>query len=123
MLYWSPAGSLGRLPMTHYTRPVFTITVAANLVGVSPQTLRRWERAGLLSPLREGPRRRRLYSWRDIERAQEIRYLVVRRRLPLKAVRAHLRLAAARRLVAVLPRIGSRTGTPLVPPIALAIPR
>jgi DNA-binding transcriptional MerR regulator len=109
--------------MPQLSRPVFTISVAANLVGVSPQTLRRWERVGLLSPLREGPRRLRLYSWRDIERAQEIRYLVVRKRLPLKAVRAHLRLAAARRLVAVLPRIGSRPGTPLAPPIALAIPR
>lgn len=109
--------------MTHFTRPLFTISVAANLVGVSPKTLRRWERFGLLSPRREGRRRLRLYSWQDIERAQEIRYLVVRKRLPLRVVRAQLRMAAARRLMAVLPRIGSRSGTPLVPPIALAIPR
>lgn len=70
--------------------PVFTVGVVGTLVGVSPSTIRRWEVRGLIAPRREGRTSRRLYSWRDVERLQEIRYLVTRRRIRLRDVRLHL---------------------------------
>jgi MerR family transcriptional regulator/heat shock protein HspR len=55
---------------------VFVISVAAELVGVHPQTLRLYERKGLVRPKRStsstSPRR---YSARDIERLREIQEL------------------------------------------------
>ncbi|HEX9532687.1 MAG TPA: MerR family transcriptional regulator [bacterium] len=106
------------------THPVFTVGVAGSLVGVSPQTLRKWERHGLLSPVREGHQRRRLYSWRDIERAQQIRYLVIRKHIPLRDVKLQLRLASVRKAPAAVAHGDGRVGAPpLVPRLALAIPR
>ena len=51
--------------------PVYVISVAAELTGLHPQTLRTWERLGLVSPGRTGGGGRR-YSWRDIEQLREI---------------------------------------------------
>src|SRR5437660_453384 len=68
--------------MKQQTNPFFTVSVASSLVGVSPQTLRKWEQHGLIYPVREGRSRRRLYSWQDIERAQQIRYFVIRKQHP-----------------------------------------
>lgn len=51
--------------------PVYAISVAAQLAGLHPQTLRQYDRLGLLSPTRVGGRNR-LYSSRDIARLQEI---------------------------------------------------
>src|SRR2546427_11089963 len=76
--------------MKQQTNPFFTVSVAGSLVGVTPQTLRKWEQHGLIYPVREGRSRRRLYSWRDIERAQQIRYLVIRKHVPLRDVRMQL---------------------------------
>jgi DNA-binding transcriptional MerR regulator len=70
--------------------PLFTVGVVSSLVGISSSTIRHWEAEGLIAPLREGRNRRRLYSWRDVERLQEIRYLVTRRRIRLRDVRLHL---------------------------------
>jgi MerR family transcriptional regulator/heat shock protein HspR len=50
---------------------VFVISVAAELTGLHPQTLRGYDRLGLVSPGRSGGGGRR-YSWRDIERLREI---------------------------------------------------
>ena len=47
----------------------FVISVAARLLGVHPQTLRYYERAGLITPSRSRGNIR-LYSARDIERPQ-----------------------------------------------------
>ena len=52
-------------------RPVYAISVAAELAELHPQTLRQYERLGLVSPQRVKGRNR-LYSARDIERLQEI---------------------------------------------------
>ena len=52
-------------------RPVYAIPVAAELAELHPQTLRQYERLGLVSPQRVKGRNR-LYSARDIERLQEI---------------------------------------------------
>lgn len=50
---------------------VFVISVAAELSGLHPQTLRTYERVGLITPGRTGGGGRR-YSFRDIERLREI---------------------------------------------------
>jgi MerR family transcriptional regulator, heat shock protein HspR len=55
-------------------RAVFVISVAAELAGVHPQTLRIYERKGLLHPKRTAKNSRR-YSERDIERLREIQEL------------------------------------------------
>ena len=51
--------------------PVYVISVAAELTGLHPQTLRAYERMGLIQPGRTGGGGRR-YSHRDIERLREI---------------------------------------------------
>jgi MerR family transcriptional regulator, heat shock protein HspR len=55
-------------------RAVFVISVAAELAGVHPQTLRIYERKGLVEPQRTVGRSRR-YSDRDIHRLQRIQEL------------------------------------------------
>lgn len=51
--------------------PVYVISVAAQLTGLHPQTLRTYDRLGLVSPGRTGGGGRR-YSWRDIELLREV---------------------------------------------------
>ncbi|MFW6772885.1 heat shock protein transcriptional repressor HspR [Nocardioides sp. CPCC 205120] len=50
---------------------VFVISVAAELTGLHPQTLRAYERMGLITPGRTGGGGRR-YSARDIDRLRDI---------------------------------------------------
>lgn len=59
--------------------PLYTMAVAARLTRMHPQTLRKYERAGLLRPAREGAQR--LYSAANIRRLRRIRYLVEERGL------------------------------------------
>jgi MerR family transcriptional regulator/heat shock protein HspR len=54
---------------------VYTIAVASRLTGMHPQTLRKYERAGLLRPARQAGNQR-LYSEADIRRLRRIQYLV-----------------------------------------------
>jgi len=54
--------------------PVFVISVAAQLSGLHPQTLRAYDRLGLVSPGRTAGHGRR-YSSRDIERLHEVQRL------------------------------------------------
>jgi MerR family transcriptional regulator, heat shock protein HspR len=51
--------------------PVYAISVAAQIAGLHPQTLRQYDRLGLVSPGRTGGRNR-LYSLRDIARLREV---------------------------------------------------
>ncbi len=51
--------------------PIYVISVAARLVEMHPQTLRYYERAGLLKPTRSSGKIR-LYSQREIERLRKI---------------------------------------------------
>ncbi len=60
--------------MTETTRAVFVISVAAELAGMHPQTLRIYERRGLLDPFRT-PGGTRRYSQEDIEQLQLIQEL------------------------------------------------
>lgn len=55
-------------------RAVYIISVAAELAGVHPQTLRMYERKGLLRPKRTSGNTRR-YSERDIDRIRSIQEL------------------------------------------------
>ena len=55
----------------HHSRAVYVISVAAELAGVHPQTLRIYERKGLLEPARTAGGNRR-YSDEDIERLRRI---------------------------------------------------
>ena len=54
--------------------PCYVISVAAKLVELHPQTLRRYEEIGLVKPVRASGRR--LYSPRDLERLRKINRLV-----------------------------------------------
>ncbi len=58
-------------------RGVYIISVAAELAGVHPQTLRIYERKGLLRPARTAGNTRR-YSERDIQRLRTIQRLTQR---------------------------------------------
>jgi MerR family transcriptional regulator/heat shock protein HspR len=60
--------------MTEVTRAVFVISVASELAGMHPQTLRIYERKGLIDPYRT-PGGTRRYSQDDIERLQLIQEL------------------------------------------------
>jgi MerR family transcriptional regulator, heat shock protein HspR len=70
--------------------PVYVISVAAELIGCHPRTLRIYEERGLLSPMRR--RRIRLYSERDIQRVRMIRFLTEERGLNLAGVRMVLEI-------------------------------
>lgn len=60
--------------MPEFHQAVYVISVAAELAGVHPQTLRIYERKGLLSPARTGGGSRR-YSAADIEDLRRIQQL------------------------------------------------
>lgn len=51
--------------------PVYVISVAAELTGLHPQTLRSYERMGLITPGRTGGGGRR-YSWNDIQMLRQV---------------------------------------------------
>jgi MerR family transcriptional regulator/heat shock protein HspR len=51
--------------------PVFAIAAAAELAGMHPQTLRQYDRLGLVSPTRTAGQSRR-YSLRDVAQLREI---------------------------------------------------
>src|SRR5687768_10461823 len=67
------------------------ISVAADLVGMHPQTLRLYEARGLVRPSRT-PGGTRLYSERDLERLRLIQRLTTELGLNLAGVEAVLRL-------------------------------
>jgi MerR family transcriptional regulator/heat shock protein HspR len=93
-------------------RAVYVISVAAELAGVHPQTLRIYERKGLLDPARTGGGSRR-YSDADIAQLQRIQDLtaagcnlegvrrIVRLEAELAAVRAELERVRAEASAAV----------------------
>jgi len=62
------------MPIHGPDEPVYTIGVMARLVGVSPQTLRTWERETLICPYRTGTNNR-LYTENDFHQLIRIRDL------------------------------------------------
>jgi MerR family transcriptional regulator/heat shock protein HspR len=75
-------------------RAVYVISVAAELAGVHPQTLRIYERKGLVDPARTGGGSRR-YSDADIERLRKIQELTA----------DGLNLAGVKRVLALQARV------------------
>ncbi len=69
-------------------RPLFTIGVVAEMVGVTAATLRLWEKKGLVAPARRG--KNRCYSYRDLERLKEIQRLLGVEKMNIAGVRAAL---------------------------------
>jgi MerR family transcriptional regulator/heat shock protein HspR len=57
------------------SEPCYVISVAARMLGVHAQTLRYYERAGMIEPSRSRGNRR-LYSTEDIERLRRIKTLI-----------------------------------------------
>lgn len=86
MAYKTPDQGLGQ----GSTRAVYVISVAAELAGVHPQTLRIYERKGLLDPARTGGGNRR-YSEADIAHLRRIQELTA----------AGLNLEGVRRVMAL----------------------
>lgn len=72
-------------------QPVFVISVAARIVGVQTQTLRHYERIGLIEPSRT-PGNQRVFSTKDIERIRQIRTLVEDMGVNLAGVEVILKL-------------------------------
>jgi MerR family transcriptional regulator, heat shock protein HspR len=77
--------------MSPSDRPRYMISVAAELVGMHPQTLRLYEAKGLVRPSRT-PGGTRLYSEQDVERLQLIQRLTTEFGLNLAGVEQVLRL-------------------------------
>lgn len=57
-----------------FLRPVFVISVAAQLADMHPQTLRQYDRIGLVSPSRQSGKQRR-YSQRDVSLLRQVQTL------------------------------------------------
>jgi MerR family transcriptional regulator/heat shock protein HspR len=77
--------------VTDRERPRYMISVAADFVGVHPQTLRIYEQKGLVRPKRT-PGNTRLYSEADLERLRLIQRLTTELGLNLAGVEHVLRL-------------------------------
>lgn len=110
--------------MSDSTEAVYIISVAAEIVGMHPQTLRVYERKGLVEPYRT-PGGTRRYSQADLERLALIQELSnqgvniegIKRILRLQAENARLRsqVDRLRRLLEEAElRRGARTGTMLI---------
>ena len=87
--------SLSRAPASpiHADKPVFTLSVAADLLGMHPRTLRIYEEERLVIPYRTDTQRRR-YSQNDIKRFQFIQHLTQRLHVNLAGVRIILEMLA-----------------------------
>jgi len=77
--------------MTEHERPRYMISVAAELVGMHPQTLRIYESKGLVRP-RRTPGNTRLYSEADLDRLRLIQRLTTELGLNLAGVETVIRL-------------------------------
>lgn len=74
------------------TTPVFVISVAAQLAGMHPQTLRQYDRLGLVSPGRTAGRGRR-YSARDVALLREVQRLSQEEGVNLAGIKRILELS------------------------------
>jgi MerR family transcriptional regulator, heat shock protein HspR len=79
------------MPEEESTRPKYPISVVAEMVGVHPQTLRLYEREGLIKP-RRTDRQTRLYSESDVERLKSIMNLTQDMGVNLAGVEIILRM-------------------------------
>ncbi len=75
-------------------KPLFTLSVTAEIMGVHPRTLMIYESEGLLVPARTKTNRRR-FSQKDIKKLQFIRYLTNKKGVNLAGVEAIIKLLDA----------------------------
>jgi MerR family transcriptional regulator, heat shock protein HspR len=80
-----------KMDLEDRVRPLFMISVAAELAEMPPQTLRMYERRGLIRPKRS-QKSTRLYSLEDVERLRRIQRLVTDCGLNLAGVERVLEL-------------------------------
>ena len=73
-------------------QPVYTLNVAARLVGLSPRTIRAYEESGLIEPARMGGRETRMFSEQDLQWLQCIRDMIHDEGLTVTAIRRLLDL-------------------------------
>lgn len=73
-------------------RPALPISVVADMIGVCEQTLRLWEKSGLLTPNRADKGSRRLYSLEDVDRLELIRRLTSEAGINLQGVKKILEI-------------------------------
>lgn len=73
------------------TEPVYPISIAAKLLKVCIDTLRIWERKGLIKPARLG--KNRFYSQCDVERLEYIKVLTQKKRINLEGVKNILNIS------------------------------
>ncbi len=85
---------------------LYIISVAAQILEMHPQTLRKYERAGFIVPPRMGTLR--LYSEEDITRLRLIKHLVEDLGLNLSGVELALDLTA--KLLALRSKLGGKDG-------------
>lgn len=110
-------------PKSAGDRGVYMISVAAELAGMHPQTLRIYEARGLISPQRS-PKNTRLYSAEDVERLRRIQELTGEMGMNLAGVEKVFELEAEmlrlRRRMANLERHNERMREQLEAELALA---
>jgi MerR family transcriptional regulator, heat shock protein HspR len=114
-------------------RAVYIISVAAELAGVHPQTLRIYERKGLVRPQRTSGNTRR-YSEADIERLRRVQRLtqegmnlagakrIMALEEELHRMRQRLVQLEARLADRPIPMPGERTGVAIVPMASILSP-
>jgi MerR family transcriptional regulator/heat shock protein HspR len=99
--------------------PCFVISVAARMVGVHAQTLRYYERVGLIWPSRTGGRQR-LYSMADLERIRRVKSLTDEMGVNLAGAEVALKLMGrieelegqVQRLAGEVDRLRTQQGAP-----------
>jgi MerR family transcriptional regulator/heat shock protein HspR len=75
-------------------KPLYTISIASEILQTHPRTLMLYEEVGLISPFRTATNRRR-YSQRDLRKLQVIQFLTRELNVNLAGVRCILELFAA----------------------------
>src|SRR6266436_1456737 len=85
--------------------PVYVISVAAQLSGLHPQTLRTWDRLGLVSPSRSSGQGRR-YSLRDVLALREVQRLSQQEGVNLSGIKRILELDGELRVRSEERRVG-----------------
>jgi MerR family transcriptional regulator, heat shock protein HspR len=90
-----------------HNEPLYVISVAARLLELHPQTLRKYEREGFVAPSRTTGNLR-LYSAEDLESLRQVKHLVENRGVNLAGV--ELSLQVTRRLQRVHSHLASING-------------
>jgi MerR family transcriptional regulator, heat shock protein HspR len=95
-----------------HNEPLYVISVAARLLELHPQTLRKYEREGFVAPSRTTGNLR-LYSAEDLESLRQVKHLVENRSINLAGV--EMALQVTRRLQRVHQQLSALDGAEYSP--------